>query len=88
MRRVYKYKLDVRDEQCIVIPGLIQALHVNVQFGSPCLWCLVDDTEPRQLYRVLTHGTGHGATDTKGAKYVGTYMLCDSSFVGHVFIKE
>lgn len=87
MRRVFKYQLLTVTEQSVSIPGLVQALHIDVQSGTVCMWCLVDDAKPTQAYTVITHGTGHNADDTTDAQYVGSYMLLNGQFVGHVFIK-
>ena len=87
MRTVFKYQLLTKDSQTLEIPGLIQALCVKVQHGTPCLWCLVDACRPTTKYTIITHGTGHNADDTIDAQYVGSYMLFDGNFVGHVFIK-
>lgn len=88
MRRVYKYPIETRDQQILIIPGLIQVLHLDVQGGRPCIWCMVDPDKAAKGYKVIIHGTGHDADDTADMKYVGTYKLFNGTFVGHVFIEQ
>lgn len=97
MRTIYKYSLEVKDSQTIRIKGLVkqgvlvapseQVVHVDVQHGTPCVWCLVDDDRPDRSVRVVIHGTGHNANETADMmKCVGSFMLLDGQFVGHVFM--
>lgn len=93
MRRIFKYELETTDKQIIKVPFICgsnkfkdQVLKIEVQNGTPCMWCLVDQAEEvaRTIYIV---GTGNPMPKefTKD-NYVGTYQLFGGSFVGHVFV--
>lgn len=84
MRTIYKYALEVTDEQDISAPRFAQWLHVEHQHGALCVWALVDTAQPPTLYRFRVIGTGNPAPiDLDGRGYVGTSQ--DDYFVWHVF---
>jgi hypothetical protein len=84
--RVYKYPLEVIDQQTVQLPVGAEVLCVQAQHGRPCLWALVDDsdTTPTEARTFFTHGTGHKVSPAIGG-YIGTYQLEDGAFVGHIF---
>ena len=95
MRTIYKYPLEIKDKQIIQVRGMKenfaiqnQLLHVGVQKGIPCLWCLADEGEPMREMEILMVGTGHKLEhdwmDTR--HYLGTVMLHDGDLVLHLFI--
>ncbi len=84
MKSVYKYELDVIDEQWIDMPIDAEPLCVQVQKGCPCIWVLVNTNDGFERRRFVTHGTGHRVLDTAGA-YIGTYQLDGGELVFHVF---
>ncbi len=42
MKRVYKYELKVDDVTELQLPSGAEILTVQVQYGIPCLWALID----------------------------------------------
>jgi hypothetical protein len=82
--RIYKWALEVVDQQTLALPAGAQILCVQVQYERPCIWALVDPSaglEPRAL---LMYGTGHPVSDQAG-RYIGTYQLDRGGLVFHVF---
>ena len=85
--RIYKYPLDVTDEQKVVMPKGARLLSVQEQDDAPCMWALVDPGA-ELVSRVITiHGTGTPLPTGDLGNYVGTYQSHEQFFVGHVFDK-
>lgn len=85
MRRVFKYGLDMVDEQIIRAPREWHPLSVQLQNGQPMLWALVDDSALEVEHRVFVHGTGHKVNPSAVA-FAGTFQLSDMGLVFHVFV--
>ena len=84
--KVYKYVLEVTEQQTIEIPEGAQILSVQVQKGIPCIWALVDPNMKltKRIYK--TYGTGHPMQNlTETDKFIGTYQVANGSGVFHVF---
>jgi hypothetical protein len=84
MSTIWKYPLAMRDDVTIVMPRAAQVLAVDVQFGRPQLWALVDpDGEPETRHFAVV-GTGNpcGLSSTD---YIGSVQLDGGAFVFHVF---
>lgn len=93
MRRIYKYPLITTDVQTIKVPGLVgasgfkeQVLKIDSQRNIPCLWCLVDDEEPEQEITLVIVGTGNPMPFMSKDDYLGSYMVFEGEFVGHIFV--
>ena len=84
-KRIYKYTLAVEGVQPLYVPAGFRPLCVQVQYGVPCLWAEVDDTDERIQVDVFTYGTGHPLAEDRGA-YVGSYQLEGGAFCGHVYV--
>jgi hypothetical protein len=90
---IWKFILEVTDEQMIQVPPPFQPLTVQIQNGRPCLWALVGDREviypaPQITRRIWTVGTGHSCNHVKRDNYVGTYQLHGGELVFHVFAER
>jgi hypothetical protein len=85
MRHIYKYELEVTDRQKVMMHKKAELLSVGIQHGKVVLWALIDGDNPIIEREIHTVGTGHIVNVPYGTKYVGTYMLEDGYFVGHVF---
>lgn len=81
---VWKYILEVTDEQWLELPRGYRFLSVDVQNGVPCLWVQVDSEAVKDSILVVTVGTGEPMRKDD-MKFLGTYQLYNGSFVGHVF---
>ena len=83
MRTVYKYELEIADEQFVVMPTGAELLTVQVQAGTGmvCLWARVDTDAPVVRRRIWMRGTGYpDAYDV----YVATFQY-HFGLVFHVF---
>lgn len=83
VRSVWKFEIPVTDEFTLTMPKSAQPLYVAVQGDKPWLWALVDPGAEREERTFYVHGTGHPVTP--GADHVGSFLLLDGRFVGHVF---
>ena len=85
MRSVFKYPLDVVDEQIVVMPHGAEVLAVNRQGDTICVWAIVDEDAAEEEYHFSIRGTGHPLPGpaTK-ATHVGTVF--QGPFVWHVFL--
>lgn len=84
---IWKFPLDMRDEQTIELPVGAVPLDVQVQHGTPCLWALVNDAAPKERKTVVIHGTGHRVSEQVGA-HLGTFQFANGDLVFHAFYKE
>jgi hypothetical protein len=90
MKTIWKYGLSTTDRQTLLLPQYSEILTAQVQDGNPALWVLVDTEIKTKVARVIEiFGTGNPIDDVDARfvtrKYIGTYQLLDSAFVGHVF---
>lgn len=96
MRAVYKYPLQIVPKQTIEIPQLClkdvivhpssQVLKVEMQGADrPCMWCMVDTERGKVPVDVTIRMTGEQFEDD-GSRYVGSFIIDCSKFVGHVFV--
>ena len=88
MKTIWKYELQVTDEQTIAMPKDCDFLTVQVQNGKPCLWASVDSNSPEVDQKILTIGTGNPIpkdTHADCTNYIGTYQLNGGRLVFHVF---
>lgn len=83
-RRIFKYRLDVKDRQYVMMPRGARILSVQDQHGLLEAWALVDPDAPECKRDIRIHGTGRpiGATvNLRG--YVASVQ--QRPFVWHVF---
>lgn len=84
MKSIWKFPLQITDEQTLEIPKYSEMLAVQVQNGVPCLWARVDPTASKETRKIITHGTGHQVPPATG-QYIGTYQVAGGDLVFHVF---
>ena len=85
MKRIYKYPLEVEDEQIVSLPKGAVLLSVQVQHKQPCLWAKVESNHKNIPHKIVIRGTGHSANDVEGMQFLGTFQLQGGNFVGHAF---
>jgi hypothetical protein len=90
MKTIWKFELELRDEQEILMPLEAKPLHVDVQYGKPYIWALVDPEEGLSNYAFYIFGTGHSllAGIENEISYLGTFMMLHESMVFHVFVEK
>jgi hypothetical protein len=84
---IWKYELEVTDEQVVTLPAGARILALQVQHGQPCLWALVDPDAAKTPWKFRTVGTGH-RVDFDTGSYVGTYQVRGGALVFHVFLLD
>ena len=85
MNAVWKYTLDVVDEQEIGTPAVWKPLHVQHQNGELTLWAEVDPAMPMITRSIVIIGTGH-PFDSEGLTHIGSAVDPDRTLVWHVYI--
>lgn len=87
MRRILKYELKVHGDQIIEFGGVARILCVGVQHNKPFLWADVDEHFlSKEKKRIVMLNTGEEIPQewTHKTKYIGTVMLNNGNYVGHV----
>lgn len=86
---VYKYPLEIEDEQVVLLPTGARILTVQQQNNNIFLWALVNPTSPNeQAITIRIHGTGHAISDSDELEYINTVQLYGGKLVFHVFVKR
>lgn len=86
MKKIYKYPLEIKDEQVVLLPTGSKILTVQSQGGKACLWALVNPTMPNDMsVTIRIFGTGHTIQDSDRLEYIGTFQMCGGAIVFHVF---
>lgn len=81
-RVIWKYVLELTDEQKVEMPSGALILSFQRQGDNLCVWCLIDLSIPK-VYRTLRiHGTGHQNIESH-ERHVASIQ--DGSFVWHLF---
>ena len=84
-KTIWKFPLEITDEQSVEMPKGAQLLSVAMQGGSDCcLWALVDPSDIRESRKVNIYGTGHPLPDDPG-RHIGTFVMHDGLLVFHAF---
>lgn len=83
--RIYKYTLEVTDEQTFDMPIGAKMLSVQVQNGAVVMWVLVNELAEDEPRTVRIFGTGHPIIGKPG-DYVGTVQLHNGALAFHVFV--
>ncbi|UQN06780.1 hypothetical protein [Deinococcus sp. QL22] len=87
MYKIYKYPLDITDEQAFWLPEGAELLSVQFQGGQLCLWALVDpELAHTQCARITVIGTGNPISEPREqlGQFIGTAQG-PRGFVWHVF---
>lgn len=84
-QRIWKYQLEITDDQVISMPTGAEILTVQMQNGKPCLWALVDPNEETKTYRLIQiYGTGNPIPDGN-RRYISTIQIFNGDLIFHVF---
>lgn len=85
MKTIYKYTLEVTDEQTVNMPSGAKILHLEEQHSSICMWALVDREEPNIARIFQIFGTGHQIPESALRTYIATVLTDQGRFAWHVF---
>lgn len=72
---IWKYQLEVMDEQYLSLPRGAEILCVQAQERSICMWILLDQSAMYVNRRIKIRGTGHPANTESKAGYIGTVQM-------------
>lgn len=84
MKTIWKFPIQVDDEQSMLAPDGWRPLAVQFQRGELCLWALVDPEAEKKKVRVYVNGTGHPVRHN--GTFVGTVQMMGGDLVFHVFV--
>ena len=80
---IYKYELQITDEQTVEMPRGARLLSVQMQRERLMLWAVVNTNEPIRSRVIRIHGTGIAISPEHNYAFIGTVQ--DGPFVWHVF---
>jgi hypothetical protein len=87
-RTIWKFPLQVVEEQALQMPIGAKVLHVGTQGNIASIWAEVDPTAELEKRWIYMFGTGHSLPALRAAKHLGTFMMHDGTVVYHVFCSE
>ena len=85
MLKVFKYPISPADYFEIEMPENSQILRIDEQSDLPCLWALVNPSNPKKLYRFRMAGTGHPINENETLEFINTFFMAQGALVFHVF---
>ena len=86
MKTIWKYQLEITDEQSLMMPEGAKILTAQIQQETLCLWALVDPIIPKQLRKIEIIGTGNPIYDLE-RKYISTVQMAAGKLIFHLFEK-
>ena len=86
MKSIWKFPLDIMDEQKVFMPEDSLILSVQVQNGVPCIWAMVDTGKPKIDRTFVIVGTGQ-LCDMDSLEFIGTFQMFEGNLVFHLFEK-
>lgn len=86
MKTIYKFELEITDDQTIDLYQDYYYLGVAEQNGTLCLWALVDTESAKVPMKIRIFGTGHPFREEANEYLVplGSVVMREG-FVWHVF---
>lgn len=87
-KTIWKFELEIADDQTIEMPVDSEILTVQTQNEIPCIWALVDPTAEKEIRHIKIYGTGHDIPYNQPKKYLGTFQLKNGAIVFHVCEKR
>jgi len=85
MKKIFKYELEITDEQAIELPMFSQILSVQMQGGKLQLWAIVNPNAQKMPVYFRIVGTGHELKfDPEIFNWIATVQ--DGALVWHIFM--
>lgn len=84
MERIYKYKLDIIDNQILRIPKGGVILSCQIQKDDMFLWVKINDSEIEVDRQIKIIGTGNPIDETR-LIFIDTVQMMGGDIVFHVF---
>ena len=86
MKTIYKYPVQIENEQIIIMPRNAKLLTIQCQHNKPMLWALVDTAEPLEERRIRIAGTGHDCRHVQSGVHIATFQMTDVQLlIWHAF---
>ena len=85
MKQIWKYLVEVTDEQVIEMPAGAKILTVQMQRDIPHIWVCVGPHNKTELRQIRIYGTGHNVSNPENLKYISTFQMRGGSLVFHAF---
>ena len=82
MKTIFKYKLEIKNEQTIEMPACAKILSAKDQFGDLCIWAMIDTEQQVQPRTIRIIGTGHQVV-TGLVRHIETVI--QGPMVWHIF---
>jgi hypothetical protein len=86
MNTIYKYPIEITDEQTVSMPVGAQVLSAQMQRTQLCIWALVEVGNIDCDRRVRIFGTGNTVKLDGNWKFVDSVQ--ERIFVWHVFVES
>jgi hypothetical protein len=86
MNTIYKYPIEITDEQTVSMPVGAQVLSAQMQGTQLCIWALVEVGNINCDRRVRIFGTGNTVKLDGNWKFVDSVQ--ERIFVWHVFVES
>jgi len=84
--KVFKYPLDVKDEQHVLMPKGAEILCAQTVNGQAVLWALVKPDNKEVTRIIHMFGTGHNVVYKREyLHYIGTIQQWEGKLIWHVF---
>jgi len=87
MRTIYKYNLEVTQQQVINAPYTAMLLKIGFQDGELCAWFEVDTEYLKGKRKFWIVGTGHAIPKTEGS-LIWRETVQDPPFVWHIYEEQ
>ena len=81
---VWKYAIVLTDTFTIPMPEGYLILSVQMQYGFPFVWALVNSSNKLVDVNFRLAGTGHPISE-KNLNFIGTFQMLEGRFVFHLF---
>lgn len=84
MKSIYKYPIEIKGVNTVVMPGGAKVLSIQMQGEIPTIWAMVDpDSRPFIERKFQIIGTGNSIPDDFKGEYITTFQ--ERIFVWHIF---
>lgn len=83
--KVFKYPFAIEKIATIEVPSGSVLLHAGLDpVGTPCVWAIVDQNNPKTLIEIFVVGTGHDVPE-QAPRHLGSFVRLDE--VWHIFTR-
>jgi len=88
MKTIWKFEIELTDNQNVMMPMEAKILTVQIQHGKVCVWAIVDPEQPLERRYFYLRGTGHPSDGMDEMQYVGTVQDRQGFLIWHIFTEK